>query len=584
MTAGLGDPIREVLALAQEYGYVREDLLMQSITLCAGLCLLEGAPLSSPGEPLPGQEEFEDLVCRRLEGRDPEALDAFQTLSRVRLGSQAFDRLLRHWARFAGDRRKLLSLTERLIARFRVQGYRMRWEAPAWLRRLAVELLDPVEGVFYDGVAGTGSTALEAARYSAGRGGGLEVVAREADPLLFSLSVLRARIQGFFFRQTCENCLRTPLPVPPADFSIMLPPPGEGEATVLPDQTFCGSDWSFALHQLDALGETGRGVCLIPTGALFNAKNQTFRQRLVERNVIDAVISLPRRGAALPASATSLVLFRKGRRESDSVLFLELPEELLKGGLPDARVSAWLRDCRRLRRESPEKFPLPAHLDQGNLSPGQYLSAAPAGAASPGPECGGGPPEERVPLGEWAEIYRGINLAQAARDPEGTGVLRLADVQDGGILPEQAARYRFPPARKLDRYQVRPGDLLISCKGAAIKLCLVPELAEPLLLSHDFLGIRPNPDRVDPRYLLYLLRSPAGQRDLARLQMGSSIPMIRAADLERLPFLYIPLSQQRQCADRLEAAEQRVEAQIQALNRERERAYNQFYREIGLST
>ena len=131
MTAGLGDPIREVLALAQEYGYVREDLLMQSITLCAGLCLLEGAPLSSPGEPLPGQEEFEDLVCRRLEGRDPEALDAFQTLSRVRLGSQAFDRLLRHWARFAGDRRKLLSLTERLIARFRVQGYRMRWEAPA---------------------------------------------------------------------------------------------------------------------------------------------------------------------------------------------------------------------------------------------------------------------------------------------------------------------------------------------------------------------------------------------------------------------------------------------------------------------
>ena len=68
------------------------------------------------------------------------------------------------------------------------------------------------------------------------------------------------------------------------------------------------------------LSETGVGVCRIPNGALFNAKNMDFRKYLLELNVIDTIIALPKNVFSFSAMpATSLIVFRKGAKKGTTL-------------------------------------------------------------------------------------------------------------------------------------------------------------------------------------------------------------------------------------------------------------------------
>lgn len=192
---------------------------------------------------------------------------------------------------------------------------------------------------------------------------------------------------------------------------------------------------------------------------------------------------------------------------------------------------------------------------------------------------GGG--QAAIPLEAVALIYRGINIAGLSRHEGGIGVLRLSDVQNGRICTDSIARYDLSTRGRLEKYQIHAGDILISCKGKAIKLCMVSEDTQALL-SLDFLGIRPDPAKVDPWYLYYFLQSPAGQQAIQRIQVGSSITMIRAADLEHLPLHYIPLTRQTQCAAELRGANALIEKRLAALEGSKQRAYSQFYQKTGL--
>lgn len=134
--------------------------------------------------------------------------------------------------------------------------------------------------------------------------------------------------------------------------------------------------------------------------------------------------------------------------------------------------------------------------------------------------------------------------------------------------------------RALERYRIQKGDILISCKGKAIKLCAVSE-ETPVFLSHDFLGIRVKDGEIDPQYLFYFLQSPAGQCAIQQIQMGSSIPMIRAKDLEDLSLPYIPLARQTRYAQELHKTVSDIEEKMAKLYAAKQRAYEQFYQKTG---
>ena len=82
-------------------------------------------------------------------------------------------------------------------------------------------------------------------------------------------------------------------------------------------------DYAFVLHMIHSLAEGGRMATVISLGVLFRGSSEgKIRQRLIEMNLLDAVIGLPSNlffGTSIPAC---VLMFKQNRNRSD-VLFID---------------------------------------------------------------------------------------------------------------------------------------------------------------------------------------------------------------------------------------------------------------------
>ncbi|MEN6387084.1 MAG: type I restriction-modification system subunit M [Phycisphaerales bacterium] len=82
-------------------------------------------------------------------------------------------------------------------------------------------------------------------------------------------------------------------------------------------------DWAFLLHMIHSLAVGGRIAAIVPHGVLFRGASEgTIRKKVIEENLLDAVIGLPENvfyGASIPAC---ILVFKKNRKNSD-VLFID---------------------------------------------------------------------------------------------------------------------------------------------------------------------------------------------------------------------------------------------------------------------
>jgi type I restriction enzyme M protein len=87
-------------------------------------------------------------------------------------------------------------------------------------------------------------------------------------------------------------------------------------------------DYAFITHMVEiALADEGRVGVIVPHGVLFRGGSEgIIRQKLIEENLLDAVIGLPTNlffGTGIPAA---ILLFHKGRKTTD-VLFIDASRE-----------------------------------------------------------------------------------------------------------------------------------------------------------------------------------------------------------------------------------------------------------------
>lgn len=91
-------------------------------------------------------------------------------------------------------------------------------------------------------------------------------------------------------------------------------------------------DYAFILHMVETMKPaTGRMAVVVPHGVLFRgAAEGRIRQKLIEENLLDAVIGLPEKlfyGTGIPAA---VLVFRK-RKTDDSVLFIDASRDYEDG-------------------------------------------------------------------------------------------------------------------------------------------------------------------------------------------------------------------------------------------------------------
>ncbi len=91
-------------------------------------------------------------------------------------------------------------------------------------------------------------------------------------------------------------------------------------------------DYAFILHMIETLKpKTGRMGVIVPHGVLFRGSSEgAIRQKLIEENLLDAVIGLPEKlffGTGIPAA---ILIFKKNKSDNN-VLFIDASRECKAG-------------------------------------------------------------------------------------------------------------------------------------------------------------------------------------------------------------------------------------------------------------
>ena len=91
-------------------------------------------------------------------------------------------------------------------------------------------------------------------------------------------------------------------------------------------------DYAFILHMIETLNaKSGRMGVVVPHGVLFRGSSEgKIRKKLIEENLLDAVIGLPEKlfyGTGIPAA---ILIFRKTKSD-DAVLFIDASREFKSG-------------------------------------------------------------------------------------------------------------------------------------------------------------------------------------------------------------------------------------------------------------
>ncbi|WP_431474612.1 type I restriction-modification system subunit M [Marinobacter sp. KM021] len=126
-------------------------------------------------------------------------------------------------------------------------------------------------------------------------------------------------------------------------------------------------DYAFILHMIETLKpKTGRMAVVVPHGVLFRGSSEgKIRQKLIEENLLDAVIGLPEKlfyGTGIPAA---VLVFRKDKTDNN-VLFIDASREFQAGKnqnqLSDENIAKVVETYKQ--RENLDKYAYLASLEE----------------------------------------------------------------------------------------------------------------------------------------------------------------------------------------------------------------------------
>jgi type I restriction enzyme S subunit len=162
-----------------------------------------------------------------------------------------------------------------------------------------------------------------------------------------------------------------------------------------------------------------------------------------------------------------------------------------------------------------------------------------------------------VSLGEIATFVRGVTFKPEDVTSDGVGLMRTKNVQETLDLSD-VVRIPAKLVKKNSQY-LQPGDTLISSANSwnlVGKACWVDELVEPLAIGGFVTALRPDTDRIDPRYLYRWFTAPRTQALLRSFSnKTTSISNLNLQLSARMPVPVPPREAQQRIAEILDQAD-----------------------------
>ncbi|AKN01838.1 hypothetical protein AAV35_014030 (plasmid) [Salimicrobium jeotgali] len=496
-----------------------------------------------------------------------------------------------------------------------LEGGRMGGElvTPDSVNTLITQLVDVTGGEVYDGTAGVGKLLLEAHAYAARKNEEVEVFAQDINTTMARVGTMHLFIKGVKKSTYKEgDTLTHPQYVTSEglrrfDYVLMNFPFGfhwhpEKVKNELYGRFLYGippkqsGDLAFMLHGLASMKETGRGAFLVPHGALFRGgKEQRIREELIQSDVIEGIIGLPENLFAHTAIPSALILVNRNKDASrrGKIFFMDashrFQKERRRNYLSEEDIET-IVDSFREGRETPgfSIFVSITDIEEGSLAIQRYFDVddvdSHLGVVTVNSKLFRDSFIPKKELQQVADIYRGLNMPSKSQAKDGGTsykVIQLTDVQNGEILWDQLQTIQVKDRRKAQQYLIREGDLILSARGSAIKTAEVPEVPEEVILSHNFVGLRPY-EGTTSSYLKAYLESPLGLYYLTSIQKGSSVKVISIKDIKSVFVPDPPVETKNQIGQELRKEERKYREAVRQAELDLQEGYKKMYQDMGI--
>ncbi len=483
---------------------------------------------------------------------------------------------------------------------------------PESINRLGIRLLSPISGSFYDGSAGVHGTVITANDYVTKRNSSLEFYTQELSPASAAIGAIRAFIHGIKdIHITIGDTITEPSFVEgnslkQFDYIMMNFPSGAWKYDKklidydiysrfeygVPSKS--SIEWLFISHILKSLKPEGKAVAIVSSSALFASNTKTLRRNLIKDDLIEAVISLPEKLYTNTSIPVNLIIFNRDKPIKQKILFINAEDiytskSRSQNVLKDPQIDK-IVDLYENKDQLDEVSKLVSIYDLSDnlLLPSKYVAKKEIEVEEFGKIKM--LTEGMEKLSDWPKIkdialvYRGINSNSSnCKLNQKSGeyaIIKLADVQNNQLQLDNIIRYDIENA-KTENYIAQPGDILVSSRGSAIKLCIIPEHEGLLLVSQNFLGIRPIGSYSSEFIMEYLL-SPLGQYLIANEQLGSTTTVLNIKDLQEIQIVNMPRLKQEEILNNFKEQLKVVEDEIMRLENEKKQLKLKLYEEMGI--
>jgi restriction endonuclease S subunit len=151
---------------------------------------------------------------------------------------------------------------------------------------------------------------------------------------------------------------------------------------------------------------------------------------------------------------------------------------------------------------------------------------------------------QKIKIKDIAEVFRGKSVLKKDIQPGKHKVLNISDIEEGEINYKNMSTI-FEDTRKLLRYELEIGDVVISCRGTMNKVAVFKSNSHKVIASANLIVIRSRKN-IFGDYLKIFLESPVGSTLIKSFQRGSTIMNINLIDIQEIEIPLLGLEKQKE--------------------------------------
>lgn len=153
----------------------------------------------------------------------------------------------------------------------------------------------------------------------------------------------------------------------------------------------------------------------------------------------------------------------------------------------------------------------------------------------------------KVKLKEIAEVFRGKSILKKDTVIGNISVLNISNIEGGEINYSDMDTIE-EEERKIKRYELHVGDVVLSCRGTAIKSAVFERQDKATIASANLIVIRPE-EKVRGEYIKIFFESPIGLAMIKSFQRGTTIMNINHSDIMEMEIPLISILEQQEMID-----------------------------------